>query len=462
MLHKGQIQSGSGLVLDIGNAVTRCGYAGEEIPSCAISTLCSTSLTTSSSRPIAAASSTPRSGIVYTSPLDTDGTGQIRDWEGVRQLVEYCAFERLGLGKDFTSSFKERRNKDNTVEDISMEGIASSLDRSSDRGLGDRNLIEHPILIAEPIFSSKVDKRKWCEMLIETFKAPGVFMTKAGVLSIYANARVTGMSVDIGAGGITVLPVQEGFALLSGAKRSPIGGNVLDGEYLKEANLQVNNSSSSQKKRIRPRVPGLAFINTTVSSFSSASSMNDTFEDLHQSVQEHYSLSLAKDIKEHVCRVLEEAPKQTNAWSLLPSIEYELPDGEILRIGKHRFTIPELLFNPSPILDKYPTAYGLHKFITDSALSCEGDVRRDLLANIVLTGGSSVIPGLQERLQYELGDSILPVGCKARISAASEAERTNGAWIGGSILASLGTFPDLWLSSEEYIRDPRMIERKLI
>ncbi len=61
----------------------------------------------------------------------------------------------------------------------------------------------------------------------------------------------------------------------------------------------------------------------------------------------------------------------------------------------------------------------------DSALACEGDVRRDLLANIVLTGVSSVIPGLHERLQYDLGDSILPVGCKARISAASEAERTN-------------------------------------
>ena len=44
---------------------------------------------------------------------------------------------------------------------------------------------------------------------------------------------------------------------------------------------------------------------------------------------------------------------------------------------------------------------------------------------IVLTGGSSVIPGLQDRLQYELGDSILPVGCKERISAASEAERIN-------------------------------------
>jgi actin-related protein len=111
---------------------------------------------------------------------------------------------------------------------------------------------------------------------------------------------------------------------------------------------------------------------------------------------------------------------------------------------------------------KFPGAVGLHNAICKSALACEGDIRRDLLSNIVLTGGSSVIPGLQERLLFELGDYTLPAGCKARISAASESERAHGAWLGGSILASLGTFPDLWLSKDEYNSDPRMLYRKLI
>lgn len=460
MLHRGQIQSGA-IVLDVGCAVTRCGFAGEELPSCLIPTMCSSS--SSTSRPIAAAASSPRKDATYTSPLYTDENGLVQDWEGVKSLVEYCVFERLGVGsnKDFGGSAKKRRGEVSS-ENESMEGIASTLDRSSDRGRGDRDLEEHPVLLAEPLFASKDDKKRWCEMLIDTLKAPGVFMTRAGVLSIYANARVTGMSVDIGAGGISVLPVQEGFALLAGSIRSPIGGNFLDSEYLQEANSQLNSSlgnQSSEKRRIRPRVPGASLKKIGEESLSSSSALN--FEDFTASVQDYYSLCLARDLKEHVCRVLSEAPKSEPA-PLVPTIEYELPDGQILRMGQHRFSIPELMFNPDPVVMKFPGVMGLHDAISKSTLACEADIRRDLLSNIILTGGSSVIPGLQDRLLTELGESTLPVGCKARISAASEAERAHGSWLGGSILASLGTFPDLWLSRDEYKSDPRMLYRKLV
>jgi len=412
-------------------------------------------------RPVPAAASSPRKDVIYASPLELDGTGLIRDWEGVKSLVEYCVFERLGVGsKEFGGSSKKRRNEASSDKET-MDGIASALDRSSDLGRGDRDLSEHPILLAEPLYASKEDKKRWCEMLMDVLKAPGVFMTRAGVLSIYANARVTGMSVDIGAGGISILPVQEGFALLGGSIRSPIGGDFLDSEYLQEANSQLNSpqgDGSSQKRRIRPRIPGANVKKKSTDDPNSTLS----FEDFHPSIQDYYSLCLARDLKEHVCRILSEAPKSEQGQPIVPTIEYELPDGQILRIGQHRFSVPELIFNPAPVFMKFPGAVGLHNAICKSALACEGDIRRDLLSNIVLTGGSSVIPGLQERLLSELGDSTLPAGCKARISAASESERAHGAWLGGSILASLGTFPDLWLSKDEYNSDPRMLYRKLI
>jgi len=60
-------------------------------------------------------------------------------------------------------------------------------------------------------------QERWCNLLFEKYKCPGVFMAKAGVLSVYANARTTGLAVDMGAGGTAITPVQDGFPLMMGA-----------------------------------------------------------------------------------------------------------------------------------------------------------------------------------------------------------------------------------------------------
>lgn len=67
------------------------------------------------------------------------------------------------------------------------------------------------------------------------------------------------------------------------------------------------------------------------------------------------------------------------------------------------------------------------------------DIRPHLLANVVISGGSSLIQGLTDRVNYEL-QSLYP-GPRVRLQAAGNVvERKYASWIGGSILASLGTF----------------------
>lgn len=43
------------------------------------------------------------------------------------------------------------------------------------------------------------------------------------------------------------------------------------------------------------------------------------------------------------------------------------------------------------------------------------------------------------------------------ISANSSSERRYGAWIGGSILSSLGSFQQMWLSRQEYEESGKLI-----
>ena len=73
---------------------------------------------------------------------------------------------------------------------------------------------------------------------------------------------------------------------------------------------------------------------------------------------------------------------------------------------------------------------------------CDIDVRKDLCDNIILSGGTTLIPGLAERLQSEV-QALAPINARVRVSAPDD--RYLAVWMGGSILASLTTFDPNWM-----------------
>ena len=91
-------------------------------------------------------------------------------------------------------------------------------------------------------------------------------------------------------------------------------------------------------------------------------------------------------------------------------------------------------------------------------------IRNDLFANIVLSGGSSMFPGLADRLQKELTlqEGIGPmVPNNTKVKVIAPPERKYSTWIGGSILASLSTFKSMWISKEEYDESgPSIVHKK--
>ena len=108
---------------------------------------------------------------------------------------------------------------------------------------------------------------------------------------------------------------------------------------------------------------------------------------------------------------------------------------------------PEALFKPS-ILDK--SGPGIHEGIFQTILKCDLDTRRELYANIVLSGGGAAFPGMAERLSAELR-RLAPSSVKVNVLALAPPEqRLHAAWIGGSILASLSTFQHMWMTKMEY------------
>jgi len=132
-----------------------------------------------------------------------------------------------------------------------------------------------------------------------------------------------------------------------------------------------------------------------------------------------------------------------------------LPDGQVLTTGNECFRTPEVLFKPSMLGLE---AHGIHETVFNSIMKCDIDIRRDLYGNVVMSGGTTMFPGIADRMHKEV-TALAPSNMKVKIIAPPE--RKYSVWIGGSLLASLSTFQNLWCTKQEYDEfGPTIIHRK--
>jgi len=103
-------------------------------------------------------------------------------------------------------------------------------------------------------------------------------------------------------------------------------------------------------------------------------------------------------------------------------------------------------------------AQGIHETTFQSIMKCDVDIRRDLYANVVLSGGTTMFQRIDERMTKELS-SLAPSSMKIKVVAPPE--RKYSVWIGGSILSSLSSFQQMWIAKSEYDSSgPSVVHRK--
>ena len=274
---------------------------------------------------------------------------------------------------------------------------------------------EHPILMTEASLNPKNNREKMTQIMFEVFNVPCLYVSVQAVLALYASGRCTGVVLDSGEGVSHTVPIFEGYAIPHAIQKILLAGKDLT-EYLREI---------LKDRGLKLTTPA--------------------------------DLEIVRDIKEtqtHVVGDFQEAMREADETHQCEK-NYELPDGRKILIGNERFRCPEILFTPS--LAGHDLE-GVHKYCFDSVMKCDQDVRKDLFANIILSGGSTLFEGMAERMWHEM-HALAPTN--NRIKVLAPPERKYSVWLGGSILASLSTFQTMWITKQEYDENgPNIIHRK--
>jgi actin-related protein 2 len=215
------------------------------------------------------------------------------------------------------------------------------------------------IFMTEAVNNPTGNREKLLELLFEEFQFGRVQVGIQALLSIFAVAETSGMLVDSGDGVTHCIPVQDMYVLKNHVERLNIAGSNIT-KFLGKLMLRR----------------GYAFNSTA-------------------------DYELIREVKEKMCMVSPDflVDRQLAQQTTCFEKTFTLPDRSTIRLGPERFEAPEILFNPMIDGQELP---GCAEMIFASINHCDVDCRKMLYGNIILSGGTTILPGFPTRLANDI------------------------------------------------------------
>ncbi|XP_062400875.1 actin-like [Sardina pilchardus] len=293
---------------------------------------------------------------------------------------------------------------------------------------------EHAVLVSDGPLAPPVERVRTAELLFEALGVPALYLSHRPLLSLYSYGMVTGLVVSAGGGATSVCPVYGGYCLPHAARTQPLGGAAVSALLQQLLEERGSGGGVSGKGQWEAPVGGISRKSqweAPVGGVSGKGQWEGPVGVVSEEVQRQ-SVYVSQDFE----RELHQGSEVT---------EYRLPDGTSVALGDERFRCAELLFCPSLAALPQP---GAHILALSSVAACAPQwPQEELLANVVLSGGTTLLPGFPERLQAELA-RLAPRDALVRVH--SGAHRHVAAWLGGSVMATLRSARPLWVTAADY------------
>ena len=254
------------------------------------------------------------------------------------------------------------------------------------------------VLLTEPSLNSIKNRENLMKNMFEYFKVDNLFIANQALLSLCSTGKLTGIVIESGAGVTQIVPIFNCHMIPYAINRIDFGGNELS-EYLNR--LLCEKDKNLDKRRY---------------------------------------LQFLEQMKKEACYVENKYKKHLDS---VEPYEYKLPDGSSITLKTERTKVPEAIFRPD-LLGKDWSA--IHDLFIDSIDKCDESAQKDLYQNIIVSGGNTMFPGFEKKLEKKIKKKF---GTKRNARFIKVDDKMNADWIGGSCYFPL-TIENDFVSKYDY------------
>ena len=263
--------------------------------------------------------------------------------------------------------------------------------------------VNYNILIIDSIFTSTKEHETIAQILFEKFKIFNLHFEPQSIMSLYSTSKSSGLIVNSGEISTEIVPIYEGYIISNCINKFMIGGYHLTQKFMEKYKNEFEMYNVCNKYYMGQKI-------------------KEKYSQIFPTRKEYEDIMNKNDINK---------------------LQYNLPDGNVIELGKEIYEIPELIFNPNDSFN-FQTQ-NLPEIIIDTINKCEISTRKELYNNIILGGGNTCIKGFEQRLKTEI-NNIRKKNC----GIISLEERGYSAWIGASRISTWGSFETQWITRTDF------------
>jgi len=272
-------------------------------------------------------------------------------------------------------------------------------------GIEEPFLFKQPLIILTSFKMSDLEKEKYKEIFLESLGFPTLLFLSDDQAVLSTMQKTSGVIINIGESTTLISTIFHGFTNIMAKDVFPISSKDLTSYML---NLLISKKIFEENLYIDDKIAN--------------------------EIKERYSLCVLNP-EEEIKRVKEGLTKYDRTITL--------PNNLSVRINIERIQVSEPLFDPKKIhIDYMSLAEAVSKVIK----VWDRENWEELIPNIILAGGGSLIPGLAERLKIELM-SFFSEKLRNKINVIAPSGRENMGWIGASILYSKEQLNKGWIEN---------------